>query len=425
MSDAAEDGDSMTDSTSSDPIGPLRAPFPAFGGKRDVVDDVWARLGTPKQYTEPFCFSAAMLLGSPVKASLEVIGDMNGFVANFWRAVSMQPEEVARWSDYPVSHIDLGARHIWLMQQRDRIGAELQDPNWPGDAKVAGWWLWGQCAWIGSGFCEWTGKVPGGGRSKANAGVEALGQIPSMDPGRGVQASGKIPHVSDAGRGVQAAGQIPHVGNAGMGVQAFGKIPFLSCPGQGVQSGLKADAAAASVEFLTSSGRVAGAWLKRLADRLERVRVIHGDWSRCLNHHYGGAKAAFFFDPPYDHYEGLYHVGPVAQAVAAWCREHEDRRIALCGHRGDYDMPGWEVFEWSRSRNTYGGTKTKDAEAIWFSPACLKVAGSTTCGAARVGALDQKLETLADVKLNKALQSASAQQQLDIFPSATSAKCER
>lgn len=30
------------------------------------------------------------------------------------------------------------------------------------------------------------------------------------------------------------------------------------------------------------------------------------------------------------------------------------------------------VFEWSRSRNTYSGTGTKDAEAIWFSPSCLK-----------------------------------------------------
>lgn len=315
---------------------PLRAPFPAFGGKRDVVTDVWARLGSPKQYTEPFCFSAAMLLGAPAPASLEVIGDQNGFVANFWRATARQPSDVARWADYPVSHIDLGARHIWLMQQRDRLGAELHDPLWPGDAQVAGWWLWGQCAWIGSGFCEWTGKIP---------------------------------HVSDAGRGVQAAGQIPHVGNAGRGVQATGQIPFLSSKGMGYQSG--GDPAPES-DFITSSGRVAYAWLRRLSNRLERVRIIHGDWSRCLNHHYGGSQAAFFLDPPYENYEGVYCAGPVAQAVAEWCREHEDRRIALCGHRGDYDLPGWEVFEWSRKRNTYSGTGTKDAEAIWFSPACIK-----------------------------------------------------
>jgi DNA adenine methylase len=136
----------------------LRAPFPAFGGKRDIASAVWERLGSPKQYIEPFCFSAAVLLAATAPASLEVIGDLNGFVANFWRAVVHQSDVVARWADYPVSHIDLGARHRWLMEQRERVGAGLQDPNWPGDAQVAGWWLWGQCCWIGSGWCEWQRK---------------------------------------------------------------------------------------------------------------------------------------------------------------------------------------------------------------------------------------------------------------------------
>jgi hypothetical protein len=305
----------------------LRAPYPAFGGKRDIAPEVWRRLGKTKQYIEPCMFSAAVLLAAPQIASLEVVGDSNGFIANFWRAVKHQPVEVAKWADYPVSHIDLGSRHRWLMEQRDRLGAELQDPNWPGDAQVAGWWLYGQCAWIGSGFCEWTGKIPH-----------------ISDAGRGVQAAGQIPHVGNAGRGVQAAGQIPHVGNAGMGVA-----------------------------FLTSAGAVANMWLAKLAARLERVRVIHGDWTRTLNHHYGGNDTAVFLDPPYIDYEGLYHAEPVAKAMEAWCRDNAKLRIALCGHRGDYDLPGWEAFEWSRKRNTYNGTGTKDSECIWFSPACLKV----------------------------------------------------
>jgi DNA adenine methylase len=325
---------------------PLRAPFQYFGGKRDVADEVWRRFGRVKQYGEPFCGSMAVLWASPGAASLEVVGDMNGFIANFWRAVANQPEQVARWADYPVSHIDQGARHVWLMQQRERLGAELQDPNWPGDAKVSGWWLWGQCSWIGSGWCEWEGKVPGGDRSSA---------------GQGIQAAGQIPHVSSAGQGIQAAGQIPHVSDAGRGVQAYGKIPHVS------------DADTATPEYWTSAGRVAHSWLRRCADRLERVRVIHGDWTRCLNHHYGGSDTAYFFDPPYDHYEGLYRAGPVAQAVARWCMENADLRIALCGHRGDYEMSGWTPFEWSRKRNTYGGTGTKDAEIIWFSPACIQI----------------------------------------------------
>ena len=286
----------------------MRAPFPYFGGKRSIADDVWLRLGRPKHYIEPFCGSAAMLLAAPEPASLEVVNDANGFIANFWRAVKYQPAAVAEWADYPVSHIDLGARHRWLMAQREALGAYLHDPNWPGDAKVAGWWLWGQCSWIGSGWCEWDGQVP---------------------------------HVSDAGRGVQALGQVPHVSNAGMGA------------------------------LLTSSGRTAWRWLHELADRLERVRVTHGDWHRCLNTHYGGADTAVFLDPPYDGYENLYAAGSVAAEVAAWVRDHADLRVALCGHVGDYDLPGWTVQEWSRGRLTYGGAKTTDAECVWYSPACL------------------------------------------------------
>ena len=270
----------------------MNAPFPFFGGKREVTEAIWARLGSPKQYIEPFCGSCAVLLAAPVPASLEVVNDLNGFIANFWRAVKYQPAAVAAESDYPVSHIDQGARHVWLMQQRDRLGAELQDPHWPGDAQVAGWWLWGQCSWIGSGWCEWDRKVP---------------------------------HVSDAGRGL-----------------------------------------------LTSAGRVAWKWLHELAERVERVRIVQGEWSRCLNNHYGDTDTAIFLDPPYRSYGALYGAEAVADEVAAWAREHADLRICLCGHVGDYEMgDGWSVVPWKRPRLTYSGSNTTDKEALWFSPPCL------------------------------------------------------
>jgi hypothetical protein len=386
----------------------LRAPFPAFGGKRDIADLVWQRFGQPKQYIEPFCFSAAVLLAAPAPASLEVIGDTNGFVANFWRACIAQPAEVARFADYPVSHIDLGARHQWLMEQRERLAEALQDCDWPGDAKVAGWWLWGQCCWIGSGWCEW----------------ERAGKIPHVsDAGMGVQAAGKIPHVSDAGMGVQAAGQIPHVGNAGMGgqssgpdtacrkrgdgrtgneadphvsecdphvadagdphlssavvghhaVEAHGQVPRIGCTGTHI-TGRMGDQTGAP-QLWTSAGRTAWVWLHKLAARLERVRVIHGDWSRTLNHHYGADSTAIFFDPPYENFEGVYRVGSCAQQVADWCRENARLRIALCGHIGDYDLPGWDAVPWKRKRLTYSSDKTTDQECVWFSPACLPATG--------------------------------------------------
>ena len=306
----------------------MRAPFPYFGGKSATAAEIWKRLGSPKQYIEPFCGSAAVLLAAPAPASLEVICDGSGFIANFWRAVKHQPEQVAEWADYPVSHIDQGARHIWLMDQRDRIGNSMQDPDWPGDAKVAGWWLWGQCCWIGSGWCDWS--------------------------------KGKIPHVSDARRGVQAKGKIPHISDAGVGVQAKGKVPHVSNAGMGVDG------------LLTSGGVTAWYWLRALSERLGRVRIIHGNWDRCLNHHYGSDNTAVFLDPPYKAYEKLYGVSrPVAEDVADWARENEHLRVALCGHVGDYDMPGWTAVPWSRGRLTYSGAKTTDKECIWYSPACL------------------------------------------------------
>ena len=316
-----------------------KAPFPWFGGKSSVADEIWQRLGSPKQYIEPFCGSAAILLAAPAPASLEVIGDANCYVANFWRALKCQPDAVTAWQDYPVSHIDLYARHRWLTEPSRvaELRASLSDADWPGDAKIAGWWLWGQCCWIGSGWCD----PARGQRGEGSAGDDGCGQIPhASDAGRGVQATtlGKIPHASDAGRGVQATtlGK-PHVADAGMGAQGMVRE-----------------------------------WMHALAARLERVRVVHGDWSRCLNHHYGGDDTAVFLDPPYLAFEKLYSDAkePVAVQVAAWAIEHQHLRVVLCGHRGDYDMPGWSTLEWSRGRLTYGGAKTIDAECLWFSPAC-------------------------------------------------------
>ena len=340
----------------------MKAPFPYFGGKRSVAENVWKRLGRPTQYIEPFCGSAAILLAAPRPAALEVVCDASGFIANFWRATKHQPAIVAEWADYPVSHIDLGARHRWIIEQRERVGAALQDPDWPGDAKVAGWWLWGQCCWIGSGWCEWerAGPARRQRREGDTGGREGFG---ATSAGRGIQAVGRIPHATSAGMGIQAVGKVPNVGDAGRGIQAVGQVPHATDAGMGEN------------RLLTSCGRTAWTWLHRLANRLERVRVVHGDWSRCLNNHYGGNDTAVFLDPPYRTFEKLYGgAAPVADAVEAWARENAHLRVALCGHRGDYpSLTGWDAVEWSRGPLTYGGGKTTDEECIWYSPGCLPV----------------------------------------------------
>lgn len=113
-------------------------------------------------------------------------------------------------------------------------------------------------------------------------------------------------------------------------------------------------------------------WMRQIAERLIRVRVCHGDWQRCLNHHYGGTETAVFLDPPYKGFCDPYGCADIAAECEAWARDNAGLRVALCGHIGDYDMAGWDVLRWERAGNTYAGTGTKDKEAIWFSPACLK-----------------------------------------------------
>ena len=50
---------------------------------------------------------------------------------------------------------------------------------------------------------------------------------------------------------------------------------------------------------------------------------------------------------------------------AKGCRDNADgHRIALCGHIGDYDLPGWDIMLWSRGRLTYGSSKTTDAVEV-------------------------------------------------------------
>jgi hypothetical protein len=166
----------------------IDAPFPWFGGKRRVASIVWDALGDCPGYIEPFAGSLAVLLNRPTEPGVETVNDKDGYVANFWRAVKADPEAVADHADWPVNETDLFARHLWLVNSgRERLAALEADPDYF-DSKVAGWWVWGLCAWIGSGWCSGTGPW----------------QLPHLgDPGRGVNR--KLPHLGDPGRGYQKA----------------------------------------------------------------------------------------------------------------------------------------------------------------------------------------------------------------------------
>lgn len=302
----------------------LRAPFPWFGGKSRAAHLVWAALGDVGTYCEPFAGSLACLLARPRPAGVETVNDLDGYLVNFWRAVQADPEAVAAWADWPVAELDLTARHHWLVTMgRERLDRLAADPEFF-DAQVAGWWVWGLCSWIGSGWCA------GNGPWRADDG--------------GVLR--KLPHLSNAGCGINR--KLPHLGNAGRG--------------------------------LTSPQASVGEWMHALSLRLRGVRITCGDWHRILgpsSTRAGGGVCGVLLDPPYPTGSDLYgEATEVYRDVWAWAEEHGSDpklRIVVCGYEGDWSPPaGWQTVPW-KARRAFNSANAGDRERLWCSPACLPV----------------------------------------------------
>jgi hypothetical protein len=331
----------------------LKAPFPWFGGKSSVADLVWKRFGNVRNYIEPFFGSGAMLLGRPIPfGGTETINDLDGMVANFWRAVQSEPEVVAFHADWPVNENDLHARHAWLVGQKESLQSRLEGSPKFFDVQIAGWWCWGTCCWIGNGFCSGNG------------------------PWNVIETDGvrQLVHLGDAGLGVNR--QLVHLGNAGRGVNR--KLVHLG------NAGRESEPQASD----------AYQWMNALSDRLARVRVCCGDWTRvcggnggdALNHFFAsGNICAVFLDPPYadtaKRTSDLYRKDclKVSHDVAAWAIKHGDDkrlRICLCGYEGEHTMPpSWDCVAW-KARGGYGSqskgdNENADRERLWFSPHCL------------------------------------------------------
>jgi DNA adenine methylase len=311
-------------------VKPLQAPFPWFGGKSRVAHLVWERFGNVRNYVEPFFGSGAVLLGRPQPFDgVETVNDIDGFVANFWRAVKSDPDGVADAANWPANENDLHARHAWLVGVRDELRSRIEGNPDYFDVKIAGWWVWGISCWIGGGFCSGNGPW-------------------NVVDGRLVRDAG------DAGMGVQR--RLIHLGNAGMGVQR--KAVAL----QG--------------------------WMRDLSQRLSRVRVASGDWLRVcgqsVTHRHG--LTAVFLDPPYSHAERdprIYRMesGSVASDVRAWAIQNGDNpkmRIAMCGYDTEHSMPeswvsvGWKAHGGYAHLGLGRGKDNASRECFWFSPHCLQ-----------------------------------------------------
>jgi hypothetical protein len=188
----------------------LKAPFPAFGGKSAAARMVWPRFGDVRNYCEPFFFSGAMLLLRPDPPQIETVNDLNAFVSNFWRAIQHDPEAVAAHADWPVNETDLHSRHRWLVYS-DEARAILQrvreSPD-AFDAKVAGWWCWGACMWIGSGWCDQVQAADGSSVDSA-AGIGRRARHHQRRHRRQAPATLQRNHAVRAGRSQARAGKAP------------------------------------------------------------------------------------------------------------------------------------------------------------------------------------------------------------------------
>jgi DNA adenine methylase len=128
----------------------LTSPFPYFGGKRRAASLIWERLGNVPNYIEPFCGSAAVMLARPHEPHTETINDADGLLCNFWRALKLRPDDLARHADWPVNALDITARHNALLRHRGDVTARLAaDPDWC-DPRLAAWWVYVMCGSIGS-----------------------------------------------------------------------------------------------------------------------------------------------------------------------------------------------------------------------------------------------------------------------------------
>ncbi len=324
----------------------LAAPFPYFGGKRRAAPTIWAALGDPSGYVEPFAGSAAVLLARPPHKGrrVETLNDADGWLVNMWRAIQHSPDAVADAAYGPVTEIDYHARLAWLQERRDDdLVAWLEGDPTNHDPRAAGWWLYVMACGIGDPF--------GGGPWRVVDGKLA--------------DTRKLPHLGDAGQGVHR--KLPHLGNAGRGVNRA--LPHLGNAGQGPL----------------------WVYMRALAERLKRTRITCGSWQRCVKPSVtragagGDGSRAILLDPPYSTSGDLYAAsandsGDISAEVRQWCiTGTTGLRVVLCGFEDEHDellSHGWaKAVGKSGGGGGYNNTTVGAGrrERLWLSPDCLGV----------------------------------------------------
>jgi len=244
-----------------------------------------------------------------------------------------------------VFEADLHARHLALVNRKGALAERLMADADYCEPKLAGWWAWGACVWIGGGWCA------GDGPWHAEPDTEGVAVFTLANGGRGVNR--QLPHLGNGGTGVNR--QLPHLGDGGKGVNRK-------------QGGTCAEKLAWVQD-----------WFARLQDSFREARIACGDWQRICSpgSMTRNGPCAVLLDPPYSQTGAVYahDSSTVAHEVRAWCVANSSNpllRIALCGHAGEHEeleARGWQVETWGKGGGYQGAD---DRERIWFSPGCLR-----------------------------------------------------
>ena len=290
----------------------LAAPFPYFGGKRRAAAAIWAELGDPSGYVEPFAGSAAVLLARPAfdRRRVETLNDADGWLVNTWRAIQLSPADVAAHAWGPVTEIDYHARLAWLQERRTpELVSWLEGDPEAHDAKAAAWWLYVAACGIGDPWGKGPWRVIDG-------------------------------HMTDTRK-------LPHLGDAGQGL-----IDYM----------------AALSERLRRVRITCGDWRRVLQPSVTRSGT-GGDGARAIFLDPPYATSG-------DLYAGTTDTAIAEQVLDWCTTAPDDMRIILCGYDTEHDAlldHGWDVIDGKSGGGAGYSTNAANGrrERLWTSPACL------------------------------------------------------
>ena len=391
----------------------LKLPYVWFGGKSNIANVIWYFLAAdgdklafnrgPARYIEPFVGGNGFLLSvPPSKQRVEVINDLDGLVANFWRAVRDDPVTVAYHAEWPPTHHDFLARRIYVHNwiKNSETSERLQGDPFYYDPVIAGYWAWSIAYGIGSPF--------------ANDGMwTAINGRLAVDPER-KSLHATRPSVKPSGIGKPA---LRTTGTNKLHDPKLTEDTFRH-PTELVRLYTYNNTAVITThhdyiddlwqrisDYYEHRFGYHGelnpyilAWLYAIQARMKYVTVLANDWKSVirpamLNIEKCGKTeyTAVFLDPPYRKsmrdatiYRTDFIQDDLTEDIVAWCKQYSDHpkiRIVLTGFTGEgYEELceiGWKEYHWPKKlRYTRGGWSLlnndhqMDKDRIWVSPQC-------------------------------------------------------